>query len=77
MVIAHTGGKSKTGTDEEITHDCLKTGLATLEVRASHKSSFLLSKLENSRVKSVLRRAIEKHSVSLKRGISIENRSRK
>ena len=59
MVVADARGQSQATANQEVAHDGLEAGLATLKVRASKKRIVLAGVLDYSRVESVLRGAIQ------------------
>ena len=77
MVVAHTAGKTKTATNEEIAHDGLETSLTALEVRAGNERALDASVLNDSGVESVLGRAVQVEDLLLDGGNAVKYGGRK
>ena len=54
VVVGNHGSEAETRTDKEVTHNCLKACLATLEVISSKKCTVIACHLNNGWVESVL-----------------------
>jgi hypothetical protein len=63
VVVASNGSKLDTGTDQEVNQSRLHLGLSRLEVITANESVVLLSKLDSTRDKGVLGRAVDERSI--------------
>lgn len=76
VVVAGNGGQLDTGIDKEIHQGGLHLGLARLEVIATNVGIVLLSKLDSTRNKSVLGRAVDEGGALQDTGNSKDGRRR-
>jgi hypothetical protein len=63
VVVARNGSKLDTSTDQEVNQSGLHLGLSRLEVITANESVVLLSKLDSTRDKGVLGRAVDERSI--------------